>query len=74
MFVPGCLQMNANGPQATDAWIVVTPTALLLAAVGLGFTSLASSQKRGAVAITFLATLGLLAFAAAGTQAMAEAW
>ena len=74
MFLPGCLQMNANGPQSTDAWIVVTPTAVLLAAIGLGFTSLASSHKRGAVAITFLATLGLLAFAAAGAQAMAETW
>lgn len=74
MFLPGCLQVNADSPQARDPWIVVTPTAFIFAAVGLGLTSLASSQKRGAVALTFLATLGLLAFAAAGIQAIGEAW
>lgn len=74
MFLPGCLQVDTKSPQAADPWIVVTPTAFIFAAVGLGLTCLASSRKRGAVAVTFLATLGLLAFAAAGVQAISEAW
>lgn len=74
MFLPGCLQVDPNSPHSVDPWIVLTPTAVIFAAVGLGLTSFVSSQKRGAVAVTFLAAIGLLAFAAAGVQAIGEAW
>jgi len=73
-FLPGCLQDTAHTPGAADPWIVVTPTAVIVAAVGLGLTSLTSPEKRAAVAMTFLSTIGLLASATAGVQAMAEAW